>query len=344
PGRTDELRYVLTSISPETKDADFTWKDFQQKVNSELVAILGNFVNRVMVLSHKYYQGKVPAKTNVVDKKIINIYQQTETEMNKSIQELKKSLDEFRFREAQFHMMNMARAGNKFLADTEPWKLIKQDAEAVAWIMHQAIHMVANIAFACEPFLPVTSRAIREQLNLADAAKSSSAFWNGLGMLELLTAGHQLGQPSLLFKNVEDEEMEKQINKLKKLSNSELGNKMENQVTISPQKAEITYDDFAKLDIRIGKVLQAERMEKSNKLLKLLVDTGIDQRTILSGIAKQFTPEEIIGKQVTVLINLAPRKMMGIESQGMVLMAEDAAGNFRLIKPDEEVEPGSAVS
>lgn len=347
PGRTDELRYVLTSISPETKDADFTWKDYQQKVNSELVAILGNFVNRVMVLSHKYYEGVVPQSVTIkthtdVRSKVLSVFENTEQDINTSIKELKACLDNFRFREAQFHLMNIARSGNKFLADTEPWKLIKQDAEAVAWIMHRAINIVANIALAAEPFLPKTSGLIYQQLNLKDIGTQKEAFWKSDIMLSVVKAGHQLAEASLLFKNVEDAEIERQINKLKK--DTAMENTEGKQEAITPIKSEITYDDFAKLDIRIGKVLQAERMEKSNKLLKLLIDTGIDQRTILSGIAKQFAPEDIVGKQVTVLINLAPRKMMGIESQGMVLMAEDAEGNLRLIGPDEEVNPGATVS
>jgi methionyl-tRNA synthetase len=349
PGRNDELRYVLTSISPETKDADFTWKDYQQKVNSELVAILGNFVNRVMVLSHKYYEGVVPAAiipeaVTPERNKVIADYLQAEKEINQAISEMIKALDEFRFREAQFQLMNIARAGNRFLADTEPWKLIKQDAEAVAWIMNRAINIVANLGLAAEPFLPQTAKAVNKQLNTNESENDSKKFWHEAAMIEVISANHQLGQAALLYRNIEDEEIEKQIHKLRKTETKVQVKEMNSENTTAAPKAEITYDDFAKLDIRIGKVLQAERMEKSNKLLKLTIDIGIEQRTILSGIAKQFTPEEIIGKQVTVLINLAPRKMMGIESQGMVLMAEDAAGNFRLINPHEEVEPGSAVS
>ena len=349
PGRNDELRYVLTSISPETKDADFTWKDFQQKVNSELVAILGNFVNRVMVLSDKYYNGLVPSgimpdNTTFERGRIQTASHQAEQEMNQAIAEMKKAIEEFRFREAQFQLINIARAGNRFLADTEPWKLIKQDPDMVAWIMHKAVNVVANIALAAEPFLPQTAVAIKKQLNFTSADSFTKIFWTEAGMMDLIPANHQLGQAELLYRNIEDEEIEKQVNKLKKTNTETQTEVIVMQTNSAPAKTEITYEDFAKLDIRIGKVLQAERMEKSNKLLKLTIDIGIEQRTILSGIAKQFSPEDIIGKQVTVLINLAPRKMMGIESQGMVLMAEDAVGNFRLINPDDEVEPGSAVS
>ena len=349
PGRTDELRYVLTSISPETKDADFTWKDYQQKVNSELVAILGNFVNRVMVLSHKYYAGKVPAVASLNEnseerKRIVTVHQQAIKDINQSIKEIILALDEFRFREAQFQMVNMARIGNKFLADAEPWKLIKQDAEAVEWIMSKAINMVANLSIACAPFLPQTFKAIQNQLNAVELSNDWASFWKLNTMIDAIPPGHQLGEAVLLYRNLEDEEIEKQINKLKKTQPAMQSEETKAQSGILPVKADISYDDFAKLDIRIGKVLSAEKIEKSNKLLKLTIDTGIDQRTILSGIAKQFNPEELVGKQVTVLINLAPRKMMGIESQGMVLMAEDQRGNFRLINPDDEVEPGSAVS
>ena len=345
PGRRDELRYVLTSISPETKDADFTWKDYQQKVNSELVSIFGNFVNRVMVLTWKYFDGKVPSEhelpaTDERRKKILEHYHKAHADLTVSVKEMIKALQEFRFREAQFQFMNMARIGNKFLADTEPWKVAKEDMEAVGCILNYALTIVGNLAIACDPFLPDASRSIRKQLNSSSFDASWKQFWVNEELINAVPQHHQLGQPELLYKNIENEEIEKQVEKLRKT-------KMENEKpapSVKALKPEITIDDFSKLDIRVGKVLEAERMEKSNKLLKLKVDTGIDQRTILSGIAQHYTPEEMIGKQVTLIANLAPRKMMGIESQGMVLMAEDVDGKLRLIFPSEEVSPGSTVS
>ncbi|MFZ2907047.1 MAG: methionine--tRNA ligase [Cyclobacteriaceae bacterium] len=347
PGRKDELRYVLNSISPETKDADFTWKDYQQKVNSELVAILGNFVNRVMVLTWKYFDGKVPSAhelqgTNDRRKKIVEKYNQTHTDLNTSVKEMIKSLNEFRFREAQFHMMNLSRIGNKFLADTEPWKLAKDDMEAVGAILNYALTVVGNIAIACEPFLPVTSGNIRTQLNSTSVDKNWNEFWIKEQLIEPLRPQHQLGKAELLFKNIEDDEIEKQAAKLRKPKAGMESTNSEN--TVKPLKSEITIDDFTKLDIRVGKVLAAEKMEKSDKLLKLTIDTGVDKRTVLSGIARHYTPEEMVGKQVTLIANLAPRKMMGIESQGMVLMADDGAGKLRLLQPNEVVNPGSVVN
>ncbi len=346
PGRRDELRYMLTSISPETKDADFTWKDYQQKVNSELVAILGNFVNRVMVLTWKYFEGKVPSAhelpgTDDRRKRILEKYNQAHTDLNSSIKEMIKALDDFRFREAQFHMINLCRIGNKFLADTEPWKLAKDDMEAVGCILNYALTVVGNIAIACEPFLPDTAKNIKAQLNSGAIDSTWREFWKKQELIEPVPQGHQLGKAELLFKNIEDEEIEKQVSKLKKPKAVE-ESKSEN--VVKPLKAQVTIDDFSKLDIRVGKVLAAEKMEKSDKLLKLTVDTGVDQRTVLSGIAKHYSPEEMVGKQVTLIANLAPRKMMGIESQGMILMAEDADGKLRLLQPNEVVNPGSTVS
>ncbi|HRJ30476.1 MAG TPA: methionine--tRNA ligase [Cyclobacteriaceae bacterium] len=345
PGRRDELRYVLTSISPETKDADFTWKDYQQKVNSELVSIFGNFVNRVMVLTWKYFDGKVPAEhelpaTDERRKKILDHYHKAHADLNVSVKEMIRALQDFRFREAQFQLMNMARIGNKFLADTEPWKVAKEDMEAVGCILNYALTIVGNLAIACDPFLPDASRNIKRQLNSSSFDASWKQFWIKEELINAIPQHHQLGQAELLYKNIENEEIEKQIEKLRRT-------KMENEKSaplVKALKPEITIDDFSKLDIRIGKVLSAERMEKSNKLLKLKVDTGIDQRTVLSGIAQHYTPEEMVGKQVTLIANLAPRKMMGIESQGMILMAEDLDGKLRLVFPSEIVTPGSTVS
>ena len=345
PGRRDELRYVLTSISPETKDADFTWKDYQQKVNSELVAILGNFVNRVMVLTHKYFEGRVPPAeelkgTTDKRKKVLAVYHQAHRDLDQSVATLIDSLENFRFREAQFQLMNMARTGNKFLADTEPWKLAKEDMEAVGAILNYALMVVGNLAIASAPFLPDGSEAIRQQLGI-DLTTASRQFWTGKKLVEPVPAGHQLGQPVLLYKNVEDADIQPQLERLQK---PKMANVEVTANSVKPLKPTVTIDDFGKLDIRIGTVTAAEKMEKSDKLLKLTVNSGLDQRTILSGIAKQYTPEQMVGKQVTFIANLAPRKMMGIESQGMILMAEDQDGKLRLLQPNEAVNPGASVS
>jgi methionyl-tRNA synthetase len=346
PGRRDELRYVLTSISPETKDADFTWKDYQQKVNSELVAIFGNFVNRVMVLTWKYFDGKMPAEyelpgTDDRRKKILDHYHKAHHNLNQSVKEMISSLNDFRFREAQFQLMNMARIGNKFLADTEPWKLAKDDMEAVGCVLNYSLTIVGNLAIACEPFLPDASKSLRKQLNSDSINADWSQFWSAEMLVNAMPQFHQLNKPELLYKNVEDEEIQRQTEKLQKQKPVLMSSP--GTPSIKPLKPTITIDDFSKLDIRIGKVLTAERMEKSNKLLKLTIDTGIDQRTVLSGIAQHYTPEEMIGKEVTLIANLAPRKMMGIESQGMILMAEEPDGKLRLIHPSEGVVPGSTV-
>jgi methionyl-tRNA synthetase len=345
PTRKDELRYVLNSISPETKDSDFTWKDYQQKVNSELVAILGNFVNRVMVLTWKYFDGKVPSEhelpgTTEKRKRILGLYEKAHGDLNKSAKAMIDGLSNFKFREAQFELMNMARIGNKFLADTEPWKIAKEDMEAVGCVLNYALTVVANIGIACAPFLPDGSANILKQLNAGSLADEWKSFWKKEELVHTVPEHHQLNAAELLYRNVEDEEIAKQIERLKKPTI-----KMEaTAANIKALKPEIAYDDFTKLDIRVGKVLAAEKMEKSDKLLKLTVDTGIDKRTILSGIAKHYSPEEMVGKQVTLIANLAPRKMMGIESQGMILMAEDADGKLKLLQPSDLVEPGSTVS
>lgn len=349
PGRRDELRYVLNSISPETKDADFTWKDYQTKVNSELVGIFGNFVNRVIVLTWKYFEGKVPSShelpaTTDKRKQILALYQQAHTDLNVCVTKMTDALTNFQFREAQFQMMNMARIGNKFLADTEPWKLAKEDMEAVGCILSYALTVVGNLAVACEPFLPDTSASIRKQLNADALVPAWKKFWQQASLIEALPSQHQLGKDELLYRKVEDADIEVQIEKLRKPKANAAPVEPTTTSAIKPLKPEIVYDDFAKLDIRVGTVLTAEKMEKSNKLLKLTVDTGVDKRTILSGIALHFSPEEIVGKQVTLIANLAPRKMMGIESQGMILMAEDQDGKLKLLQPHEVVVPGATVS
>ncbi len=346
PTRRDELRYVLTSIAPETKDSDFTWKDYQQKINSEMVAILGNFVNRVMVLTWKYFDGKVPSEnelpgTDEKRKNILALYNKAHDDLNVSVREMIAALNTFRFREAQFQMINLARIGNKFLADTEPWKLAKDDMEAVGAVLNYALTVVGNISIACEPFLPDGALSIRRQLNVTGALeKKWREFWTRGELIHTVPEYHQLGAAELLYRNVEDAEIEKQVERLKKKTQTS----QPMNTTDKPSKPEVVIDDFGKLDIRIGEVVAAEKMEKSNKLLKLTIESGSDRRTILSGIAQHYTAEEMVGKQVTFIANLAPRKMMGIESQGMILSAEDNDGKLVLIRPERDVTPGSSVS
>ena len=328
PNQQDVLRYVLTANAPETKDNDFTWKDFQARNNNELVAIFGNFINRVAVLTQKYYEGVIPAAGEFND-----IDTETLRQITELTEKIEQSLERYRFREAQQELMNMARLGNKYLADEEPWKLIKTDPERVKTVMYVALQIATALAVASEPFLPFTSEKLKRMLQLG------SITWENLktNATELLKAGHRIGTAELLFEKIEDAAIEKQ---LQRLENTKLANKQEAQanteVTVAPQKELISYDDFAKMDIRIGTILEAEKMPKADKLLILKVDTGIDQRTIVSGIAQSFAPEEIIGKKVTVLVNLAPRKLRGVESQGMILMVENSEGKYTFINPDTE--------
>lgn len=328
PNQQDVLRYALTANAPETKDNDFTWKDFQARNNNELVAIFGNFINRVAVLTQKYYEGVIPAAGEFND-----IDTETLRQITELTEKIEQSLERYRFREAQQELMNMARLGNKYLADEEPWKLIKTDPERVKTIMYVALQIATALAVASEPFLPFTSEKLKRMLQLR------AITWESLktNATELLKAGHRIGIAELLFEKIEDAAIEKQ---LQRLENTKLANKQEAQsnteVTVAPQKELISYDDFAKMDIRIGTILEAEKMPKADKLLILKVDTGIDQRTIVSGIAQSFAPEEIIGKKVTVLVNLAPRKLRGVESQGMILMVENSEGKYTFINPDTE--------
>ena len=331
PGKQDVLRYALCANAPESKDNDFTWKDFQARNNNELVAIMGNFVNRAVVLTHKYYEGKVPERGELfdIDKECLDALGQVSHKVGDAI-------ERYRFREALAEMMELARMGNKYLAETEPWKLIKTDEGRVMTILNIALQLVANLSIVAEPFIPFSAEKLRGFLNL------EKLNWSSAGNDELLPAGHQLEKAQLLFEKIEDKTIEEQI---QKLENTKKKNEMENQeVELMPFKDEIVFDDFMKLDLRVGTILEAEKVEKSNKLLKFLVDTGHDQRTILSGIAKHYSPEEMIGKQVTLVANLAPRPMMGTVSEGMILMAEDAEGNLRLIEPNVKVNPGSTVS
>jgi len=332
PGKEDVLRYTLCANAPENKDNDFTWRDFQAKNNNELVAILGNFINRVTVLIHKYYGGKIPEIGTLLepDKEL--------TEFLRGVPStIERSLDNFKFREALSNFMEIARRGNKYLADTEPWKLIKSDAGRVKTIVNLASQVVANLTILGAPFLPFTMSKINKVLNIQSLA------WEKSGSLDLLPAGHQINKSELLYSKIEDIEIEKQISKLKAAENESSENESK---TAYPEamKPEVSYDEFMKMDMRIGTILQAEKVKGSSKLLKMQVDTGLDQRTIVSGIAKYFTPEEVVGKQVTVLLNLAPRKIMGIESQGMILLAEDKDKRLVFVTPDDVVMNGSGVS
>ncbi len=336
PNQQDVLRYALTANAPETKDNDFTWKDFQARNNNELVAIFGNFINRVAVLTQKYYEGEVPAAgaLNATDSETLQ-------QLSELTQKIEQSLERYRFREAQQELMNIARLGNKYLADEEPWKLIKTDAERVKTVMYVALQVATALAITSEPFLPFTSEKLKNILQLGTTA------WEQVKQnpTALLPKGHKIGVATLLFEKIEDAAIAKQLERLEKTKQA---NQQEAQaaaeVTVAPQKELISYDDFAKMDIRIGTILSAEKMPKADKLLILKVDTGIDQRTIVSGIAQSFNPEEIIGKRVTVLANLAPRKLRGVESQGMILMVENTEGKYRFIAPDgEEIANGAEV-
>ena len=329
PGKPDVLRYALLTNLPETKDSEFTWKDFQAKNNNELVAIFGNFVNRALVLTQKYFENKIPTRSSLteVDLKVLSDLKDFPSKIGASI-------EAYRFREATANLMDLARLGNKYLAETEPWKLAKTDLNRVGTILNISLQITANLSILVEPFLPFTSTKLREMLNI------QSSKWKEVGSPDLLTEGHSLGNAALLFEKIEDDVINAQI---KKLVDSKNAMELASQ-PVTPSKAEISFDDFSKMDIRVGTILTAERVEKSKKLLKLQVDTGINKRTVMSGIAEHFSPEQIIGKQVTILINLAPRKIMGVESQGMILMAEDKDGKLKLLQPNETVSAGSTVS
>ncbi|RUA19538.1 MAG: methionine--tRNA ligase [Flavobacteriia bacterium] len=342
PNMQDVLRYALTANAPETKDNDFTWKDFQARNNNELVAIFGNFVNRVAVLTQKYYNGVVPTPGafSEVDKETL--------EALKGFPEiLSNSLERYRFREGSQELMNLARLGNKYLADEEPWKLIKTDEERVNTIMYVALQIATGLAVLSEPFLPFTSEKLKGILNVRSSAVETN--WDNIASEDiLLPAGHQLNPSELLFRKIEDEEIQKQLDKLeatKKSNASTTASTESMKKEITPQKETIAYDDFAKLDMRVGTILEAEKMPKADKLLVLKIDTGLDTRTIVSGIAESFQPEEIIGKKVTVLVNLAPRKLRGVESEGMILMTENQEGKLVFMNPDEDgVNNGEGIS
>ncbi|MER0442055.1 methionine--tRNA ligase [Emticicia sp. W12TSBA100-4] len=329
PNKQDVLRYALSANMPESKDNDFTWKDFQTKNNSELVAIYGNFVNRAVVLTHKFYGGKVPAQGELSD-----YDKETIAALAEFPKKIGDSIDNYRFREGLANMMDLARLGNKYLAETEPWKVIKENPARVETIMNIALQIAANLAILSEPFLPFTAQKLRTQLGLNETT------WAETGGADLLPVGTVIGESSLLFEKIEDDAIEKQV---KKLQESKRMNELEN-AKVPPLKENIQFDDFAKLDIRIGTILEAEKLPKSDKLLKFLIDDGFEKRTILSGIAKHYSAEEMVGKQVTFIANLAPRKMMGIESNGMILMAEDRDGSLALLQPNKQVWNGGTVS
>jgi len=329
PGKQDVLRYTLTSLSPETKDSDFTWADFQTKNNSELVAILGNFVNRAFVLIDKNFDSQLPLKSAKSN---------SELDLMQALKDIPAKLDAalaaFKFRDALVIAMEIARIGNKYLAETEPWKVIKVDRDKAGSILNFAVQLVAQAAIALEPFLPFTSHTLREALGMSDYS------WTLIGDFEIIPEGRTLKNPGLLFDKIEDDVIQVQIDKLTNTKSlMELASK-----TVPTIKETIEFDDFAKMDIRIGEIVAAEKMEKSKKLLKLTVNDGIKERTILSGIAEYFKPEEVVGKQVSFLANLAPRKMMGLESEGMILMAEDADGSLSFVQPDKKIWNGATVN
>lgn len=350
PDQQDVLRYVLTANAPETKDNDFTWKDFQNRNNNELVAIFGNFINRVVVLTNKYYQGMVP-----VPNEFTEVDQQVLAELKAYPAVIASSVERYRFREAQGELMNIARLGNKYLADEEPWKLIKTDEERVKTIMYVALQIAAALAIISKPFLPHTAEKLKNMLDLEDSRSGSTLSTSGVILTtagendwdlvsnkeELLAPGHKIGEAELLFSKIEDEQIQKQLDKLEA---TKAQNSAEKQ-TAAPQKETASFEDFTKMDLRVGTIVSAEKMPKANKLLVLKVDTGIDVRTIVSGIAQSFNPEDIIGKRVTVLVNLAPRSLRGIESQGMILMTENTHGKLVFLNPDEDnVKPGTIIS
>ena len=369
PGQEDVLRYVLTANAPETKDNDFSWKDFQSRNNSELVAILGNFVNRAVVLTHKYFEGKVPA-----DLKPEAIDAETLAQIGPLKEEMERYLDGYKFREALKEAMNIARLGNKYLTDTEPWKVAKTDMDRTASILNVSLQICAALAVAFEPFLPFSAEKLRGILNVGVAAgfdhragegegtvnryaegegaalhtgveyEGITLSWADLGNPSLLPAGHQLNPATLLFAKIEDEVVDGQIARLEAIrAEREAAAKAAEAAVVTPQKEECTFDDFEKIDIRTATVLEAERVPKTDKLLKLTIDTGIDKRVIVSGIAEQYSPEEMVGKQICILANLAPRKIRGIESKGMILMARQNDGKMRFVTPAETLANGAEI-
>ena len=332
--KQDVLRYALTANAPETKDNDFTWKDFQARNNNELAAIYGNFINRVMVLTHKYYDGIVPQPNafTAIDEQVL-------AELKAYPAVISSSIERYRFREALGELMNVARLGNKYLADEEPWKMVKTDPERVKTQMYVALQIATALGVLSEPFLPFTSKKLVVDMLQCNPLTIG---WELISKsTELINPGHQIGQAEILFAQIDDAEIQKQIDKLEA---TKTANKLENK-TIEPQKDTATFEDFSKLDLRVGTILEAEKMPKANKLLVLKVDTGIDVRTIVSGIAEHFSPEEVVGKRVTVLVNLAPRALRGVESQGMILMTNNADGKLVFVNPDVDgLDNGAMIS
>jgi len=326
-GKQDVLRYVLTANAPETKDNDFTWKDFQARNNNELVAIYGNFINRTLVLTHKYFNGVVPELDELTD-----YDRETMLQIPKIIAKVEDNLEHFHFREALKECMNLARLGNKYLADTEPWKVIKIDKNRVKTILNLALQISANLSCLTEPFLPFTAEKLRVMLNIEKVK------WEDMGE-KLMDPGHIINKASLLFDKIEDEEIQRQIDKLDSTKRANLIS----DTKISEQKANVTFDDFSKLDIRVGKIIAAEKVAKTKKLVKLTIDTGIDERIVVSGIAEYYSPEDVIGRQVSILVNLEPKMLKGIQSQGMILMAENADGALSFVSPDKDIKVGSEI-
>jgi methionyl-tRNA synthetase len=326
--KQDVLRYVLCANAPETKDNDFTWKDFQAKNNNELLAIFGNFVNRTVVLTHKYFDGKVPQINELNDNDIKTI-----EEIKLFPEKISSSIENYRFREALNELMNLARLGNKYFTDNEPWKIFKDQPERVQTVINISLQICANLSILCEPFLPFTANKLVTMLNIEKLK------WKESGKTNLIAENHSINQPVLLFQKIEDQEIENQIQKL--LITKE--NNEKQTLNINPFKSNIEYDDFAKIDLRVGTIIEAEKVPKTKKLLKLKIDTGIDQRTVVSGIAEYYEPEKIIGQKVTILVNLAPKNLKGIMSQGMILMAEDSSGKLCFVSPTESANNGSEI-
>ncbi len=378
PGKEDVLRYVLTANAPETKDNDFSWKDFQARNNSELVAIFGNFVNRAVVLTHKYFEGKVPAAGELLD-----IDREALAEIPVLRASMEKNLDSYHFREALKDAMGIARVGNKYISDTEPWKVAKSDMARCATILNVSLQICASLAIAFEPFLPFSSEKLRKMLDVClcagtdhrkgeqetvntyrdgegaalhtvPASCASSACpgegkcvclkWDMLGNGDLLPEGHQIGAAELLFAKIEDDAIQAQLDRLDAIRAEKAAEAAaEAAKVVAPQKEECTFDDFGKMDIRTATVIEAERVPKTDKLLKLTIDTGIDTRTIVSGIAEYYSPEDMVGKQICILANLAPRKIRGIESKGMILMARQGDGKMRFVTPQETLSNGAEI-
>ena len=332
PGKQDTLRYVLTANAPETKDNDFTWKDFQARNNSELVAVYGNFVNRAVVLTHKFFGGKVPAdlKPQPIDAEVL-------AQIPAIRESIEENIENYKFREALKDAMNLARLGNKYLTDTEPWAVAKSDMDRTASILYTSLQLCANLAVAFAPFLPFSTEKLCRILN------TGAPEWENLGRCDILATGHEIGKAELLFSKVEDEEIQKQTDRLEAIKAARLAAEAAAAPKVAPAKDQCTFDEFEKMDIRTATVLEAERVPKTDKLLKLTIDTGLDKRVIVSGIAEYYSPEEMVGKQICILANLQPRTIRGIESKGMILMAKQLDGKMRIVTPEERLANGSAI-